>query len=249
MQQAPMRWVLAVVALCAMPVAADAPAHWGYAGKHGPAHWGEVAATCQVGQQQSPVNIHTQKAKKGTLPALAVHWDKATGEVVNNGHTIQVNLPPGGYLELDGTRYDLAQFHFHTPSEHQLNGKSSPLEIHFVHNTAEGKLAVVGAMVKTGAENAALKPLFAKLPATQEAKNQLEVDPAALLPAKLEYFTYQGSLTTPPCSEGVRWMVLETPIAASKAQIDAFRKLFPQNARPIQPLHARSIELEGTAAR
>lgn len=249
MQQTRMGLVVAVVAICAMPVAADEQVHWAHAGKHGPAHWGEVAATCRIGQQQSPVNIHTQKAKKGTLPALAVHWDKATGEVVNNGHTIQVNLTPGSYLELDGTRYDLAQFHFHTPSEHQLNGKSGPLEIHFVHKTAEGKLAVVGVMVKTGAESAPLKPLFANLPATQEVKNQLEVDPAALLPAKLEYFTYQGSLTTPPCSEGVRWMVLETPIAASKAQIAAFRKLFPQNARPIQPLHARTIELEGAVAR
>jgi carbonic anhydrase len=248
MQQTRMRLALAVTALCTGPVAADEQVHWGYAGKHVLAHWGEVAPTCQIGQQQSPVNIQTQRAKKGTLPALAVHWDKATGEVVNNGHSIQVNLPPGSYLELDGTRYELAQFHFHTPSEHQLNGKAWPLEIHFVHHTAEGKLAVVGVLVKTGAENAALKALFGNLPATQEVKNQLEVDPTALLPAKLEYFTYEGSLTTPPCSEGVHWMVVEGPIAASKAQVEAFRKLFPQNARPIQPLHARAIELEGAAA-
>jgi carbonic anhydrase len=241
-----MRIALPLAGLCVLPALADEQAHWAYQGKLGPAHWGEVAATCQIGQQQSPVNINTRRAKKGTLPALDVHWSKATGEVVNNGHTIQVNLPPGSYLDLGGTRYELAQFHFHTPSEHQLDGKAWPLEAHFVHKTAEGKLAVVGLLVKTGAENVALKPLFANLPASEDAKNQLEVDPAALLPKKLEYFTYEGSLTTPPCSEGVHWMVLERPITASDAQIRAFRKLFHHNARPIQPLHARAVELEGS---
>jgi carbonic anhydrase len=240
-----MKLALSLAGLCTLPAPADEQAHWAYQGKLGPAHWGEVAPTCGIGQQQSPVNINTRRVKKGTLPPLDVHWSKASGEVVNNGHTIQVDLPPGSYLDLGGTRYELAQFHFHTPSEHQLDGKAWPMEVHFVHKTAEGKLAVVGVMVKSGAENATLKPLFANLPAGEDAKNQVEIDPAALLPGKLEYFTYDGSLTTPPCSEGVHWMMLERPISASDAQIRAFRKLFPHNARPIQPLHARVVELEG----
>lgn len=222
----------------------DAP-HWGYGGEHGPEKWGTMEddfSTCTLGKEQSPIDI--LKATKSALPTLDFQYKKSDAEIVNNGHTIQVNLIDGGVLNLDGIPYKLVQFHFHTPSEEKINGKAYPLEAHLVHQSAEGKLAVVAVLIQEGSANAALALVFSNLPQTEGNRKKLDssLSAAELLPATHSYYKYVGSLTTPPCSEGVRWQVLKQPIEVSKTQIAAFRKLYTMNARPTQPLNNRKIE-------
>jgi carbonic anhydrase len=225
--------------------AADGTPHWGYGGEHGPEKWGDMEAGfsgCKLGKEQSPIDI--RNATKSALPALDIKYTKSSAEVVNNGHTIQVNLVDGGVLNLDGVSYKLVQFHFHAPSEERIGGKAYSMVAHLVHQNAEGKLAVVAVLLKEGKANAALDPVFKNLPQTEGSKKTLGADfnAAELLPAERGYFRYVGSLTTPPCSEGVRWQVLKQPIEVSKAQIAAFRKLYNMNARPVQPLNGRKVE-------
>ncbi|HSD39837.1 MAG TPA: carbonic anhydrase family protein [Rhodocyclaceae bacterium] len=225
--------------------AAEHAPHWGYGGGHGPAKWGDMEAdfaTCKLGKEQSPIDIRS--AQKSALPALDFKYPDSGAEIVNNGHTIQVNLAEGGVLNLDGVPYKLVQFHFHTPSEEKINGKAYPMEAHLVHQSADKNLAVVAVMLKEGKTNAALAPIFKNLPHTEGGKTTLGANfsAAALLPAERGYFKYIGSLTTPPCSEGVRWQVLKQPLEVSKAQIAAFRKLYSMNARPVQPLNGRKLE-------
>jgi carbonic anhydrase len=155
-----------------------------------------------------------------------------------------VNLPAGSNVNIDGKPYQLLQFHFHTPSEERINGKSYPLVAHMVHKNAEGKLAVVAVLFRQGKENAALKPVFDALPGAEGEKAALGngFDAAALLPKDRAYYAFTGSLTTPPCSEEVTWRVLKTPVEISASQLAAFRKLYPMNARPVQPLNDRSVE-------
>jgi carbonic anhydrase len=222
------------------------PAHWSYGASHGgPAKWSELSpdyAACGVGKHQSPIDI--KGAKKADLPPIQLGYQPSQPSVVNNGHTIQVNLPPGNSITVGDHKYDLAQFHFHTPSEEAVSGKRAPLVAHFVHKDADGKLAVVAVLFDVGAENAALAPVFANLPAEESSSATLaevKLDPAAVLPAKRGYYEFEGSLTTPPCSEGVRWLVLQQRSTISKAQLAAFQKLYPANARPLQPLNGREI--------
>jgi carbonic anhydrase len=223
--------------------AADHAPHWGYGG-HGPDSWGEMpgAGTCHLGKEQSPIDI--RDAKKSALPPLRFAYGKGSGEVVNNGHTVQVNLANGGSLNVDGVAYKLVQFHFHTPSEEHVEGKAYPMVAHLVHQNAEGKLAVVAVLLKEGKTNAALAEVFDGMPQHEGAKKSLPAsfDAADVLPAERGYFAFVGSLTTPPCSEGVRWFVLKEPVTVSKAQIAAFRKLYHMNARPVQPLNGRVVE-------
>lgn len=218
---------------------------WNYEGAHGPAAWGNLNsnfAECKVGKAQSPIDI--RHAKKGHLAPLAFDYHATKGEEVNNGHTVQVNLADGGLLKLDGVPYKLVQFHFHTPSEERINGKAYPMVMHLVHKNDKGELAVVGVMLKEGKANAALKPFFDHMPQAAGDKTALEgnFNVADMLPAKHDYFKYMGSLTTPPCSEGVRWQVLQQPIEVSHEQIVAFHKLYKFNARPVQPLNGRKVE-------
>jgi len=225
--------------------AADHSPHWGYRGEHGPAKWGDMEAgfsQCKLGKEQSPVDI--RNAKKSALPALDFNYKQTNAEAINNGHTIQVSLADGGVLNLDGVSYKLVQFHFHTPSEEKIDGKAYPMVAHLVHQNVEGKLAVVAVLLTQGKENTALDPLFENLPPSEGAKTTLGANFNAvdLLPAERGYFKYVGSLTTPPCSEGVRWQVLKRPVEVSKAQIAAFRKLYQMNARPVQPLNGRKVE-------
>lgn len=236
---------LLLVALLAPALATAAGPHWSYEDQAGPEHWGELDpgyAACASGQQQSPINIANDKPAK--LPKLEFSYTAAPLKIRNNGHTIQVDYAPGSTLTLDGQTYQLAQFHFHTPSEHLVDGRASPMEMHLVHKNERGELAVVGVMLTEGAANALLQAIWNKMPA-QEGEVTVAgatIDAGALLPKSRAYATYSGSLTTPPCSEGVRWIVLKQPITLSEAQIDAFRAVFPMNARPVQPLGARSIE-------
>lgn len=244
-----MKFKQAVVAAALMAGAMSAQAasagpHWGYAGKAGAAHWSELDQgfeACKLGKEQSPIDI--RGAKPEALAPIGFHYAGSAAEIVNNGHTVQVNLANGGSVKLASGEYKLVQFHFHTPSEEKIHGKSYPLVAHLVHKDDAGKLAVVAVLFKLGHQNAALKQVFAGLPATAGDKHALEgeFNVESILPAKRGYFAYMGSLTTPPCSEGVHWQVLQAPVEISKGQLAAFRKLYAMNARPVQALNGRSI--------
>jgi carbonic anhydrase len=225
--------------------AEDHAPHWGYGGEHGPSHWGGMEAgfaECKLGKEQSPIDI--ENPTKAALPALDFKYTKGAAEIVNNGHTVQVNLADGGVLNLDGVPYKLVQFHFHTPSEEKVHGKPYSMVVHMVHQSADGKLAVVAVLIKEGKANAALAPVFDHMPAKEGSKAAIDggFDVVGVLPSEMGYYKFNGSLTTPPCSEGVRWQVLKTPVEASKSQIAAFQKLYKMNARPVQPLNGRKVE-------
>ncbi|QWD78390.1 carbonic anhydrase [Polynucleobacter sp. MWH-Svant-W18] len=217
---------------------------WGYEGKVGPDNWGNLSqefATCKVGQQQAPIDIPTMSATKATAP-IKTNYKASAGEIINNGHTIQVALSDAGGANLSGVDYKFLQTHFHAPGEEKVDGKSYPFNAHLVHQSADGKLAVIGVFFKEGAENPVFKEVFAQMP-DKEGKVALKgkIDPAGLLPKSLAYYSYAGSLTTPPCSEGVTFYILKTPMEMSKAQLEQFKKLYPMNARPTFPLNGRKI--------
>jgi carbonic anhydrase len=245
-------------------VAAPATPHWSYGEEHGPAEWGELCpefATCATGRSQSPIDI--SGAPNATLPAIATSYAPAQlrivhhehqADVVNNGHTVQVNYPKGSTLTVDGQTYELLQYHFHSPSEHTLQGRHFPMEMHLVHKSADGKLAVVGVFIDEGAANSAFDPVWANLPTEKGLEIHHEhvlVDVDELLPPKNARSTYRydGSLTTPPCSEGVKWLVMATPVALSKGQIAAFRAIIHDNNRPTQPLNGRKIVTDSVAVK
>lgn len=237
--------VACILASSGMAQAGEKAAHWGYAGKTGPGHWAELESdfsSCKLGKQQSPIDIHPGKTRN--LAPIAFHYVPTAGEIVNNGHTVQVNLDEAGTVGLASGDYKLVQFHFHTPSEETVNGKHYPLVAHLVHKNKEGELAVVAVLFKQGKENNALKHVFDALPAAEGEKHAVEgnLDLAAALPGKHAYYSYMGSLTTPPCSEGVHWQVLKQPSEISGRQLAAFKKLYAMNARPLQPLNGRVID-------
>jgi carbonic anhydrase len=229
------------------PEDAKAPAHkphWTYGGEGGPEHWGELGPEnkpCAAGLQQSPVDLSGAVTAKVSAPVP--HWIPARGAtIVNNGHTLQVNVAEGGSVTLNGKDYALKQFHFHHPSEHTVDGKAFPLEVHFVHAAKDGDLAVVAVMFEEGQANPNLDPLWAVAPIHEgEAAISAQIDTLAFMPPAIGVFRYEGSLTTPPCSETVHWTVMTTPVTASPSQIAAFASLFPWNARPVQPLNRRYI--------
>lgn len=213
----------------------------------GPNHWGELDAEftlCDRGQQQSPINLH--QASPTDIPNLDFHYRPSPVQVQNNGRTLQVNYEPGSYVMLEGERFDLLQFHFHHPSEHSLEEQESPMELHLVHRDRQGKLAVIGILIDRGAENQALVGVWENLvPAyTSATETSAQVDASQLLPDQGTSYRYSGSLTTPPCSESVAWIVMEQPIYLSSQQITAFTQLLPPNNRPRQSIHGRSLQLD-----
>lgn len=218
------------------------PAGWSYEGASGPESWGALGfPLCgQEGKNQSPVAL--SRAAALVLDPLQVNYRGATLSVVNNGHTIQVNQGPGSGLAIGGQHYDLAQFHFHGPSEHTKDGQSFPMEVHLVHKSADGTLAVIGILIKIGQQNPSLSAIW-KLPrqAGEEIPGHSSFNVSQLLPADLTYYHYKGSLTTPPCSENVNWFVLQTPIELSQEQFDQYRSIFAKNNRPVQPLNGRIL--------
>lgn len=220
-----------------------APGHWSYGGEGGPAHWGEISADnkpCAAGMQQSPIDL--AGAMPASIPAAQPHWLPVHGGmVVNNGHTIQVDVADGGGIMLDGKHYVLKQFHFHHPSEHTIDGKQFPLEVHFVHAAKDGELAVIGVMFMEGSANPNLDAIWATAPVKEgKAAVAFDIDPSKFIPAG-SAFRYEGSLTTPPCSETVHWTVMAAPQTISPSQVAAFTTLFPWNARPVQPLNRRYV--------
>ncbi len=239
-------WGLLIVALSfASHVGATGPGQWGYEGSHGPAHWGGLHpefAACADGRNQSPVDIRS--TVQADLPPLQVRYAQGPSTIINNGHTIQIDFAPGSMLRLDDTDFELKQVHFHSPSENMIDGRSFPFEAHFVHADAQGGLAVIGVMYETGAANEGLAPFWGQLPEQPGPAQPLAqpADASQMLPASLDYYRYSGSLTTPPCSEGVRWLVLKNPLTISSEQQAAFERIMggPTN-RPVQPLNGRLI--------
>ena len=235
---------MALCPVCASPGFAAEGAHWSYEGESGPSHWGDLDAAskaCSVGTQQSPIDI--QGGIKSQLPALKIDWRKKPDMIVNNGHTIQINADPGNTLTVGSSKYELLQYHFNHPSEHLIGGKAYPMEVHFVHRNAAGTLAVIGALMTAGRSNPAFDKIVATMPVHEgpAVKADLGIDPNRLLPAARGYYRYEGSLTTPPCSEVVNWLVLREPIQVAQADIDAFAKLYPVNARPVQKDNRRFV--------
>jgi carbonic anhydrase len=224
--------------------AAAKAAHWDYRGSLGPDRWGgidDAFKSCAVGKQQSPIDIDAVQTNAKLLP-LRFHYKAVDAVVKNNGHTIQADLESGNYVEIDGERFDLLQFHFHTPSEHKVSSIPYDLELHLVHRNPEGRLAVIGVLFEEGALNKALAPVWGAMPNEAGASAEpVSVNPETLLPARRQYYSYTGSLTTPPCTEGVKWLVLAQPIELSKKQLEGFEFHFPINARPVQALQGRKV--------
>jgi carbonic anhydrase len=224
---------------------AEGKAHWGYSGHEGPEHWAELSAeygTCASGKNQSPVNLSGMI--EGNLPTMKINYNAGGNEVVNNGHTIQVNYAAGSTITVAGKTFELKQFHFHSPSENTIEGHSYPMEAHFVHADKDGNLAVIAVMFKPGEHNAELEKAWAHMPHEAGAIQKLDemVDANVLLPHDFDYYRFNGSLTTPPCTEGVNWFVMKFYDTASQAQIDKFvHAMHHDNNRPVQPTNARLI--------
>lgn len=236
--------LLSSLILSSISLAAGNKAHWGYEGHEGPTHWGDLShnyATCKTGKSQSPININTTTATK--LANIKFSYQTTPIDVVNNGHTIQVNYAKGSMLSVGGKDYKLLQFHFHSPSEHEVNGKPYDMVAHLVHQAADGQLGVIGVLMKAGKENSVIASIWKHMP--KESGNHNKVDAtlnaAELLPSNHSYYNYSGSLTTPPCSEGVNWMVMQTPIEVSAEQVAAFTGIFAKSVRPVQPRNDRLI--------
>ncbi len=229
-------------------IAEQAAPHWSYEGEDGPAHWGQLAdeyLMCSQGSNQSPVDLVADVHAE--LPVLEFeYFSQSLIDEVNNGHTIQQNVKPGSFLRIPvrGLSVELKQFHFHSPSEHTIDGESFAMELHFVHVDENGAILVVGVMIDEGEEHPVLKKMWSFMPenAGDTNKQPIRIEETNLLPPTREYFSYSGSLTTPPCSEGVKWIVLKTPIEASAEQIAIFQKrVGPITNRPVQPYNARLI--------
>ncbi len=219
--------------------------HWSYDGKAGPAAWGNLKpefATCSSGARQSPIDI--TDGIKVELDPVQFDYRPSGFRVIDNGHTVQVNVAPGNTIEVTGKRYELIQFHFHRPSEERINGKPFDMVAHLVHRNVEGKLAVVAVLLERGSAQSVVQTVWNNLPLEKgdEVTAKGALDLSALLPTDRRYYTYMGSLTTPPCSEGVLWMVMKSPVQISPEQLAIFSRLYPMNARPIQALSGRLIK-------
>ena len=226
------------------PLAARA-AHWDYEGRGGPDHWGQLKpefAKCSSGTRQSPIDI--RDGIKLQLDPVAFDYKPSAFRVIDNGHTVQVNLAAGNFIEVMSRRYELVQFHFHRPSEERINGRQFDMVAHLVHKDIEGRLAVVAVLLDRGSAQAVVQTVWNNLPLEkgEELAATMRIDLNGLLPEDRSYFTYMGSLTTPPCSEGVLWMVMKNPVPISAEQIGIFARLYPMNARPIQSASGRMIK-------
>ncbi|MBS0025447.1 carbonic anhydrase [Microbacterium paraoxydans] len=227
----------------------SAHADWSYRGANGPEHWGAFGAACENvdSSHESPIAIDTSSVQTGTADQRVVtHYTAAAFDIENNGHTIEA-IPEdtaANSVEVDGKRYDLQQFHLHASSEHTIDGRTAPAELHLVHKADDGSMLVLGVMLQAGPENTALDEFFSSITTTVSEKGtplRHEIDPTALIPADGLSVQYDGSLTTPPCTEGVRWNVYLNPVTVSSEELAAFTDVYPDNHRPVQPLHDRVL--------
>ena len=218
---------------------------WDYGEAHGPSNWGDLKpefAICKTGHRQSPIDI--RNPQKADLPPIQFDYKPSPLHIIDNGHTIMINYAAGSFMSVAGKRYELKQFHFHRPSEEEINGKSYEMVAHLVHADQEGKLAVVAVLLQKGEDNPLVQRLWINLPKEKEKEevlDRVQIDVDELLPADRSYYTFPGSLTTPPCSENVTWFVLKHPITVSTAEIEQFSRLYQHNVRPTQPLFGRVV--------
>ena len=221
-------------------------AKWSYSDKTGPEYWGDLSSEyslCKTGKKQTPIDIRDTKLTD--LKPVEFNYQSSKLEILNNGHTIQVNNSNSGFIIAQGVQFNLAQFHFHTPSENKINGRQYPLELHLVHKNTKGELAVIGVMFEEGEKNAIIEKIennTPESPGKEKKVDNISINPEDILPGNASYYHFEGSLTTPPCSEGVQWYVLKTPMKASREQIQKFAKLFGENARPIQSINNRQVK-------
>ena len=232
--------------MAALGQAAQQGAEWSYEGKQGPLHWGKLDPAykaCEAGKEQSPIDIRGAHLNKSLQP-IEFHYLAGAMTLVNTGHTVQVTAPAGSYVIANGVRYDLVQFHFHHPGEEPVKGKLPDMSLHLVHKSADGKYAVIAVRLNEGNANAVLASLWEHLPKTVGATDKLteQMSPAGLLPDDRRYWTYEGSLTAPPCTEGVRWFVYEQEVEVSRDQLKTFAALYKVNSRLLQSTRGRKIE-------
>lgn len=219
---------------------------WSYDQATGPDHWGDLSpaySACKTGREQSPIDIQNPKREK--LPPIQVAYKNTPLKIIDTGHTIQVNYSPGSFIMVGGTRYELRQFHFHHPAEERVQGKSFPMVAHLVHADGDGKLTVLAIPLERGAANKTIQTVWTHLPkikGVQQEISETQISAADLLPHNLKYFRYLGSLTTPPCTEGVTWFVLKSPGTISPEEIDTFGRIYANNARPIQRIGERAVK-------
>lgn len=222
-------------------------AHWAYEGETGPQAWGKLKPDfnlCAIGKRQSPINIEDGTTLQGPAEPVQFAYTPSNGTVVNNGHTIQVDVQGENAITVRGSTYRLLQFHFHTPSEEQINFKRFPMVAHLVHKNAEGQLAVVAVLLQEGEVNPMVDKVWTYMPLDTNDRVRMPqglLDVNGLLPKDQRYYQFMGSLTTPPCSEGVLWMVMKQPMTISAGQYKLFTQLYPNNARPVQPINGRPV--------
>lgn len=221
----------------------DHAARWSYRGDSGPARWGDLSpdyVLAKTGREQSPIDLHS--ASSASLPELRFHYKPSKIHLIYNGHTVQENEDPGSFGSVGEKRLELQQFHFHSPSEHTVDGNHFPMEMHLVHKASDGTVGVVAVFIRQGEHNKAFDHVWNLLPDANEPKrdSELRIDTMALLPESRGYYSYHGSFTTPPCTEQVKWVVLKTPVELSKRQIERFRLVIDGNNRPVQPLNGRT---------
>jgi len=223
---------------------------WSYSGPDGPQYWVKNYPDCGR-KDQSPIDITSSQRAK--LPAVEFHYQSSPLFITNNGHTIQIDFPPAetpaSTITIGGEEYRLAQFHFHQPSEEKLQGRTTDMVVHLVHQRGEGaymRLAVVAVLLKAGAPNALIEALWKHIPAESGHEPVkvpgVTINASELLPTDHGYYTYLGSLTTPPCTEIVTWYILRAPTQLSPQQVQTFKKYYSNNVRPVQPLNGRTVQ-------
>ena len=218
---------------------------WDYAGALGPSHWGDLKpefVTCKTGHSQSPIDI--RKARRAPLAPIYFDYRPSPLHIIDNGHTIMVNYGPGSSISVGGKKYALKQFHFHRPSEEKINGRAFDMTVHLVHEDERGNLAVVAVLLRKGQDSPLLQELWNDLPkekGKEKVLDNVRINLSELLPADRSYYTFSGSLTTPPCSEDVTWFVLKHPASISAKESERFSRLYRDDARPTQPLHDRVV--------
>ena len=225
--------------------------HWSYEGQEGPTAWSRLSpeyAACGIGKMQSPIDIPSGAARDSRLDSIEFDYETTPLRIIDNGHTVQVNFGPGSEIRIGALRYGLKQLHFHMPSEERIDGRRYPMVVHLVHKNKEGRIAVVAVMLEEGRENRFFDNVLRFTPFDKGVEKTVlyrPVNALNILPVQRSYYTFVGSLTTPPCSEGVNWYALQHPVQVSRAQLDAFSRLYHDNARPTQPLNGRLVRSGG----
>lgn len=217
--------------------------HWGYEGETSPENWAQIHKdyqACAAGEYQTPVNLNRSKSLEHD-EVVEFDYHKSPAEIINNGHTIQFNFKEKNFLKINNKKYELKQFHFHHQSEHTLGGKYYPGEMHFVHVSEDGKLAVVGLFLEYAKSREGAEKFFSKIPALNESSSHQSVDLSRFIGSRREHFYYQGSLTTPPCSENVHWIVFDQPLEIDQADFAGFTKIYPRNNRTLQAFKKHKV--------